>query len=61
LQIGRVGQLVVRAGLPYRLQRQQYGIALEQNSPLREKINLVWLQKVREKPWPDKLSQYLGE
>jgi ABC-type amino acid transport substrate-binding protein len=47
--------------LPYRLQRQEYGIALQPNSPLRERVNVVLLQKIREKAWQDKLSQYLGE
>jgi ABC-type amino acid transport substrate-binding protein len=47
--------------LPYRLRRQEYGIALQPNSPLREQIDVVLLQKIREKAWQDKLSQYLGE
>ena len=47
--------------LPYRLLRQEYGIALQPNSPLRERVNVVLLQKIREKAWQDKLSQYLGE
>lgn len=53
-----IGSLEV---LPYRLQRQEYGIALEPNSPLREQINVVLLQKIREQAWHDKLSLYLGE
>ena len=53
-----IGSLEV---LPYRLQRQEYGIALQPNSPLREQINVILLQKIREKAWQDKLSQYLGE
>ncbi len=53
-----IGSLEV---LPYRLQRQEYGIALQPNSPLREKINVVLLQKIQEKAWQEKLSQYLGE
>ncbi len=53
-----IGSLEV---LPYRLQRQEYGIALQPNSPLREQINVVLLQIIREKAWQDKLSQYLGE
>ncbi len=53
-----IGSLEV---LPYRLLRQEYGIALRPNSPLREPINVVLLQKIREKTWQDKLSQYLGE
>ena len=47
--------------LPYRLQRQEYGIALQPKSPLREQIDVVLLQKIREKAWQDRLSQYLGE
>jgi ABC-type amino acid transport substrate-binding protein len=47
--------------LPYRLQRQEYGIALQAKSPLREQINVVLLQKIREKAWQDRLRQYLGE
>jgi ABC-type amino acid transport substrate-binding protein len=47
--------------LPYRLQRQEYGIALQPNSPLREQINVVLLKKIREKAWQDRLSQYLGK
>jgi ABC-type amino acid transport substrate-binding protein len=53
-----IGSLEV---LPYRLQRQEYGIALQPNSPLREQINVVLLQIIREKAWQDKISQYLGE
>jgi ABC-type amino acid transport substrate-binding protein len=53
-----VGSLEV---LPYRLLRQDYGIALQPNSPLREQVDVVLLQKIREKAWQDKLSQYLGE
>ena len=53
-----VGSLEV---LPYRLQRQEYGIALQPNSPLREQINVVLLQKIREKAWQDRLSHYIGE
>ena len=47
--------------LPYRLQRQEYGIALQAKSPLREQVNVVLLQKIREKAWQDRLRQYLGE
>ena len=53
-----IGSLEV---LLYRLQRQEYGIALQQNGSLREQINVVLLQIIREKAWQDKLSQYLGE
>jgi polar amino acid transport system substrate-binding protein len=47
--------------LPHLLQAQEYGIALQPDSPLREQINVVLLQKIREKAWHDGLSQYLGE
>ena len=47
--------------LPYRLQRQEYAIALQPNSPLREQINVVLLQKIRENAWQERLNQYLGE
>ena len=47
--------------LPKRLLRQDYGIALTSNSPLREQINIVLLQKIRENAWQDKIIQYLGE
>jgi hypothetical protein len=47
--------------LPKQLLRQNYGIALTSNSPLREQINVVLLQKIREKAWQDKIIQYLGE
>jgi ABC-type amino acid transport substrate-binding protein len=47
--------------LPHRLLRQDYGIALQPNSPLRERVDVVLLQKIREETWQQKLSQYLGE
>ena len=47
--------------LPNRLLRQDYGIALQSNSPLREQINVVLLQKIREKSWQDQIFRYLGE
>jgi hypothetical protein len=47
--------------LPKRLLRQDYAIALTLNSPLREHISVVLLQKIREKAWQDKIIQYLGE
>jgi ABC-type amino acid transport substrate-binding protein len=53
-----IGSLEV---LPYRLLRQDYGIALQQDSPLREQIDVVLLQKIREKAWQDEISQYLGD
>lgn len=47
--------------LPKRLLQQNYGIAVTSNSPLREQINVVLLQKIREQAWHDKIVQYLGE
>ena len=47
--------------LPKLMLRQNYGIALPANSPLREQINVVLLQKIRQKAWQDKIVQYLGE
>jgi len=47
--------------LPYRRLRQEYGIALQPNCPLREQINVVLLQKIRGKAWLDKLKQSLRE
>ena len=47
--------------LPDRLLQQDYAIALPAESSLREPINLILLQKIREKVWQDKLKKYLGE
>lgn len=47
--------------LPYRLLRQEYGIALQQDSPLREKIDVVLLRLISEKAWQDQISLYLGK
>lgn len=47
--------------LPYRLLEQDYGIALQSKSPLRKPINVVLLQKIREKGWDDRLGLYLGK
>jgi len=44
--------------LANRLLRQDYGIALQPNSLLREQIKVVLLQKIREKAWLDKLSHF---
>jgi ABC-type amino acid transport substrate-binding protein len=52
-----IGSLEV---LPYRLLSQDYGIALQQDSPLREKIDVALLQKISEERWQDLLNQYLG-
>jgi len=47
--------------LPKLMLRQDYGIALTSNSPVREQINVVLLQKIREKAWQDEIIRYLGE
>jgi ABC-type amino acid transport substrate-binding protein len=47
--------------LPKRLLRQNYGIALTSKSPLREQINVILLQKIREKAWYNQIIEYLGE
>jgi polar amino acid transport system substrate-binding protein len=40
--------------------RQDYGIALAPGSPLREPINRVLLQKIREPGWQEMLYRYMG-
>jgi len=46
--------------LPQVLQRQDYGIALPQGSPARERVNEALLQIIRSDDWQDRLEQYLG-
>ncbi|MBK5100350.1 MAG: transporter substrate-binding domain-containing protein [Desulfobacteraceae bacterium] len=46
--------------LPKTFERQDYGIALPANSPLREPINRALLKKIREPAWQETLSRYLG-
>jgi len=46
--------------LPQTFVRQDYGIALPAGSSLREPINRVVLQKIREPAWQDILEQYFG-
>jgi ABC-type amino acid transport substrate-binding protein len=46
--------------LPSTFERQDYGIALPQGSPLREPINLLLLEKIKQPAWQDSLNQYLG-
>jgi ABC-type amino acid transport substrate-binding protein len=46
--------------LPGTFERQDYGIALQVGSPLREPINRVLLQKIVETEWQDTLYNYLG-
>ncbi|HHO56219.1 MAG TPA: transporter substrate-binding domain-containing protein [Trueperaceae bacterium] len=47
--------------LPGLFELQGYGIAMPTNSPLREKINRVILQIIREDDWKDILTKYLGD
>jgi len=42
-------------------ERQYYGIALARNSPFREVINYVLLEKIRATEWQDTLYKYLGQ
>lgn len=46
--------------LPHRFMSQGYGIALPQGNPLREPINRLLLEKIREPFWQDELFRYLG-
>jgi ABC-type amino acid transport substrate-binding protein len=48
------------AVLPSTFFRQDYGIALTAGNPLRETINLVLLEKIRDPAWQDLLEQYMG-
>ena len=47
--------------LPQTFVRQDYGIALPEGSPLREPINRVLLQKIRDQAWQDILQKYFGQ
>lgn len=46
--------------LPDRYIRQDYGIALRQNNPLRERINVSLLRRIRSDAWRDEVRRYLG-
>ncbi|MGB5831737.1 MAG: transporter substrate-binding domain-containing protein [Thiohalocapsa sp.] len=46
--------------LPQVLQRQDYGIALPQPSPLRESINRALLEITRGEKWEAELERYIG-
>jgi len=46
--------------LPQVLQRQDYGIALPQGSPARERVNAALLRIIRSDAWQSRLEQYLG-
>lgn len=46
--------------LPLILQREDYGIALPQGSPVREALNKELLLSIRSDKWQEKLTDYLG-
>ncbi len=46
--------------LPHTFHREDYGIALPKNSPLRKPINRILLEKIHGRQWQDNLHQYLG-
>jgi ABC-type amino acid transport substrate-binding protein len=46
--------------LPFVLQREDYGIALPQNSPIREPVNQALLRIIRSDDWDEQLERYLG-
>lgn len=46
--------------LPETFEKQYYGIALPENSALREPINRVLLEKITEPQWQNVLYRYLG-
>ena len=47
--------------LPRRFERQDYGIALPEGSPLREPMNRVLLRRISGPEWQDVLYRYLGK
>jgi len=47
--------------LPHLIDSEVYGIALQPDSPLRNQIDVVLLQKIQEEAWQDKLRQYFGK
>jgi ABC-type amino acid transport substrate-binding protein len=40
--------------------RQDYGFALRQGSPLREKVDVDLLERIRSSAWHDAVARYLG-
>jgi ABC-type amino acid transport substrate-binding protein len=52
------GQITV---LPNTFLRQDYGIALTAQNPLRENLNFVLLEKISDPSWQDLLDRYLGK
>ena len=47
--------------LPDIIERQDYAVALPENSPLRERINTSLLRVIERDDWDDVLSKYLGK
>jgi ABC-type amino acid transport substrate-binding protein len=47
--------------LPGTFERQYYGFALPRDSPLREPVNRVLLQRIEQPAWKERLYRYLGE
>lgn len=46
--------------VPVLLDRELYGFALREGSPLRESINRVLLREIHEPSWHDAIARYLG-
>ena len=46
--------------LPRQFKRQEYAMALPDKSPLRERINLVLLERIASEDWQEILNRYLG-
>jgi ABC-type amino acid transport substrate-binding protein len=47
--------------LPAVVRRQDYGIALPQQSPARERINALLLETIRGEDWQGLVQRYLGQ
>ncbi len=47
--------------LPRTVERQDYGIAFPQGSPLREAVNQALLERIRQPEWQELVQRYLGE
>jgi polar amino acid transport system substrate-binding protein len=58
VRLGHGGTLRV---LPGSFERQDYGIALPTNSPLREPLNRELLAQLHKPAWEELLSRYLGQ
>ncbi|MBA5761788.1 transporter substrate-binding domain-containing protein [Vibrio sp. 404] len=55
---GEFEQLMV---LPYRFEKQNYGLAIENNSPYREQINRALLKIRHSQEWQQALHEYFAE